>query len=524
MEGENLGKLAGPRLLEGALGLVVLAVLLNAMAKTKADPDLWGYLAFGRLFWETGAFPYRDVFSYVPTLPLWVYHEWLTGVLFYPLYQALGGAGLQFLKYAVGLATVAMVYLTARQRGASLVSAALVLFLIQLFPVIGFSPVRAQIFTYCFFATSVYLLENARLNQRWRGLWLLVPLQALWCNLHGGFLSGLGLIGLYALGEALSRRPFRPYLRVLLLSGLVTLANPYGWEYWHYLWIAVSMPRPEITEWASLWAAYQQSHIGPFELAYTLFIISFAGFLAVRTRWRELSPTLSLVLVLYLGLNHLRHLTFFLLLVGAYLPARLSKYLETRPQARVSGSSRLRPILALILALTALSPAYQFLSKQPLHLDTPPLPEAGDVPGQYYPVGAVAYLRSHRVSGKLLTEFGWGEYLIWTLYPQCRVALDGRYETVYPPGVAALYFNFINQIGNSRQFLEDYPPDLILLAPRSKACGFIASHPGWRRVYADAGSALFVRRPGLPSTPAASAIPLRRAISYNDPNDPAIFP
>ena len=38
-------------------------------------------------------------------------------------------------------------------------------------------------------------------------------------------------------------------------------------------------------------------------------------------------------------------------------------------------------------------------------------------------------------------------------------------------------------------------PDLILLAPRSKACAFIASLPGWRLVYADTGSALFVRRP-----------------------------
>lgn len=475
------------------MGLVVLAVLLNAMAMTKADPDLWGYLAFGRLFWETGAFPYRDVFSYVPTLPSWVYHEWLTGVLFYPLYQALGGAGLQCLKYAVCLATVAMVYLTARQLGASFVSAALVLFLIQLFPVIGFAPVRAQVFTYCFFAVSVYLLETARLNQRWHGLWLLVPLQALWCNLHGGFLSGLGLMGLYALGEALSRRPFRPYLRVMLLSGLGTLANPYGWEYWRYLFIAVSMSRPEIMEWASWWAAYQKRQIGPFELAYILFLISVAGFLAVRTRWRELSPILSLGIVLYLGLKHLRHLTFFLLLVGAYIPSLLSKYLESQPDSRVSGSSRLRPALALILALTALSSAYQFLSKQPLNLDTPPLPQAGDVPGRYYPVGAVAYMRSHSVSGNLLTEFGWGEYLIWTLYPQCRVAMDGRYETVYPPWVAEHFFNFINQVGNARQFLEDYPPDMILLAPRSPAYGFIASHPGWRRVYADAGSALFVR-------------------------------
>ncbi len=481
--------------MDWALGLLVLAVLLDAMAKTTADPDLWGYLAFGRLFWETGVFPYKDVFSYVPTLPLWVYHEWLTGVLFYPLYQALGGAGLQLLKYTVGLGTVVMVYLTARERGASFLSAALVLWLIQLFPVIGFSPVRAQVFTYCFFAASVYLLERARISQGRGGLWLLVPLQALWCNLHGGCLAGLGLMGLYALGEGLSRRPFRPYLRVMLTAGLVTLVNPYGWEYWRYLWTAISMPRPEITEWASLWGAYQKSQIGNFELAYTLCIVAFAVFLAVRARWRELSPILSLCLVLYLGLKHLRHLTFFLLLVGAYMPALLPQCLESRPRSRTSRSSRLWPAMAVLLALTALLPAYNFLNKHPLRLETSQSPEAGSLPGQYYPVGAVAYLRAHHLSGKLLTEFGWGEYLIWNLYPRCRVALDGRYETVYPPRVAQSFFNFINQAGKKRQFLDDYPPDLILLAPRSKARAFISSLPEWRQVYADTGSALFVRRP-----------------------------
>ena len=214
----------------------------------------------------------------------------------------------------------------------------------------------------------------------------------------------------------------------------------------------------------------------------------------MRARWRELSPILTLCLVLYLGLKHLRHLTFFLLLVGAYMPALLTRCLESLPW-RTSRSSRLWPAMALLLALTALLPAYKFLGKHPLRLETSHPPEAGSIPGQYYPVGAVAYLDCHRLSGNLLTEFGWGEYLIWTLYPRCRVALDGRYETVYPPRVAQNFFDFINQKGNSRQFLDDYPPDLILLAPRSKAFVLISSLPGWRQVYADTGSALFVRHP-----------------------------
>lgn len=84
------------------IGMLFIYVL-NGLSSTLADPDLWGYLAFGRLFWESGKFPYQDVYSYVPTLNPWVYHEWLTGVVFYPLYVKTGGIGLQLLKYLVAL-------------------------------------------------------------------------------------------------------------------------------------------------------------------------------------------------------------------------------------------------------------------------------------------------------------------------------------------------------------------------------------------------------------------------------------
>ena len=63
-----------------------ISFVLYRMATTVADPDLWGYLSFGRLFWQSPQFPYHDVFSFVPTLPTWVYHEWLTGAVFYPIF------------------------------------------------------------------------------------------------------------------------------------------------------------------------------------------------------------------------------------------------------------------------------------------------------------------------------------------------------------------------------------------------------------------------------------------------------
>jgi hypothetical protein len=392
----------------GLLAKIVIAALiittvLYRLGTTVADADFWGYLAFGRLFWESGRFPYDDPFSFVPTLHPWVYHEWLTGVVFYPIYQATGAAGLQLLKYALGLATLGLVYLTARKRGAGPLAAVGGIFLIHNLLRLGYSPVRAQAFTYFFFALSFYLLENARLTGRRGRLWHLLPVMVVWCNLHGGFPAGLGLIFIYALGETLARRPSRYYWQIFGLCGLATLINPYGLKYWTYMHQAIGLPRPMITEWASVYQAYQSgADRGP--LLYFLFLLAFAGIWWFRTR--ELTAGLALALTAYLGWRHLRHQLFFLILCGAYLPGLLATYLEdlrSRPWL-IFFRERLGWKIPLVAALLAVGlNTYNFLKLSPFSLRLPAIPVAESP--FYYPVGAIDYLHSHG----------------------CRVALDGRF-------------------------------------------------------------------------------------------------
>lgn len=477
-----------------AVSLLCVSILLNALATATADPDLWGYLAFGRLFWEEQRFPYKDVFSYVPTLDPWVYHEWLTGVLFYPIYKTLGGQGLQAIKYVLGLATAVLLYVTARGRRAHPLAAALVLVLLQAFLVIGYSPVRAQVFTYFFFALTLYVVEHARRTGRWRLLAALVPIQILWCNLHGGFLSGLGLVALYAAGEAISRRPFLPYVAILAVSGLATLINPYGLDYWIYLAKAVSMPRPDITEWRSFLEALETGILSTVEVFYVGAAVLFALFLGVWSHWKERTALVVLSLAFYLAFSHIRHQVFFLMLLVAYLPALLTCYgkeVVSRPRVAAFWSRcRAGVWVPLAVLLTAFN-GYQFASREPFSLKTPHKPSGGSGKDFYYPVGAIDYIANRGLSGRLLTPFGWGEYALWRLYPACKVAFDGRYETVYPEEVSRLYFRFFRGTPRSADFLERYPPEMVLVEARSDLAGFFESDPRWEKVYADDASVLF---------------------------------
>ena len=119
-----------------------------------------------------------------------------------------------------------------------------------------------------------------------------------------------------------------------LLAGLATVINPYGLKYWSYLAQAVTMPRPEITEWVSLVEGYKQGFVGGYEFYYFLTLMAVAVFLAWWARWREITPALVLLFTLYLAVRHNRHQVFFALAFGAYMPLLLTGYfreLTTRP-------------------------------------------------------------------------------------------------------------------------------------------------------------------------------------------------
>ena len=43
-----------------------------------------------------------------------------------------------------------------------------------------------------------------------------------------------------------------------------------------------------------------------------------------------------------------------------------------------------------------------------------------------YPVDAAAFLKKNRISGNMFNPYAWGGYLIWALYPDHKVFIDGR--------------------------------------------------------------------------------------------------
>jgi hypothetical protein len=466
-----------------------------------ADPDLWAYMSFGRLFFETGRFPLRDTFSYLPTLDLWVYHEWLTGIVFYKIHAVAGGAGIQIGKYLIGFSTFFALWRAIRRQGGHEWAAVVALGLAAIPFTLAFSPVRAQAFTNLFFAVTLFALLEASRRRKFLSLLWLAPLQAVWANLHGGFVSGIGLICLFAIGELIARRRFAPYLATAGICLAATLVNPYGLDYWTYMVRAVGMARPNIAEWGTF-AAWMRSPDCDAAMAASAILMGIASLGAFFGSPRKDRCGLFLLIATGgLALLHVRHLPFFLMVGAVNLGVDVSSCPE-RWRAKIGAASApSRKVLALFhvgVCFAMILLAVRIGILHPLTLRVPATPEENRF---YYPVGALEFMARENLSGNIAVTFDWGSYVAWTSRDRLKISYDGRYETVYAEETTRANFDFWQGRGDWRSLLADYATDLVLLPPE-KTPKVVLEHlsrdPAWREIYRDAGAVLFQRRREAP--------------------------
>jgi hypothetical protein len=472
------------------LGLSFYLFFIALFNKNLADYDLWGYLSFGRVFWEERFFPYQDVFAYTPTKTLWVYHEWLTGVVFYGLIKYLGPASLQLMRYILAILTIYLIYSTALKRGGSLFYALIILIPSILLISFGYFPARAQIFTFFFFILTLYILEYSKKTGDGNILRWLPLIQIIWCNFHGGFISGLGLIFLYALGEGIARKGIAiSYLKWGIIASFSTLINPYGIKYWIYTIHAVSMPRPEITEWYSVATALKSNvHIFPVVLFLIMSLIILLVSLIRKKKY--ITELLVIAVVIYLGSVHIRHGVLFGLVFGAYMPLYLSEYAHEWNAKRRS-FKRLIDFLPVIFSSLLIITYFCFYPIK--HISFIPSFKFS-VSADLYPTKAIRWMKTNNIKGNILPHFEWGEYLSWSLYPDCRVAMDGRYETVYEDNLHKEYFDFLYGRDGWDIFLRKYPHDIVLLKARTKTHLLMTREKDWRIVYYDNTSVMFMKK------------------------------
>jgi len=194
------------------LAAVALAAALPYALKISADHDLWWHVRTGQLILDDRALPEVDPFSFTAPGAAWTNHEWLSDVTLAMLY-AVGGDRAMSLWRTLLLVAVLAAFAGALWRrfphplfvlAGVLVSTPLIRIFINL---------RPHGFTYLFALLMLLIFEGSR--SRTKLLWALPALFALWTNLHGGFVLGVGMLTVFVAARwlGLDDDGFAPWLR-----------------------------------------------------------------------------------------------------------------------------------------------------------------------------------------------------------------------------------------------------------------------------------------------------------------------
>jgi hypothetical protein len=409
-------------------------------------------------------------------------------VAFYFFTRCFGNTGVFILKGLLIYGIFVMVSKTIRLRNAKLAPSALFFAFLgyATFPGLA-SLVRSQMFTYLSFITWIYALERIRMKDR--RMFLVFPCTMLfWVNMHGGFVSGVGLVLLYALGELLNRKSPLPYLGIAASLVPVMFLNPYGFALLRSVVEGALMPRPFIPEWHPISLDGPMQSLGSFHVHYLAGYMILVGLTAVaafrslllkqREDWTKI---VVLVTTFLLGVRHRRHVVFFTLATAALAHEPMVGLLQPirRLLDRKAPSKAERIWTVAGVALGYGLPALVLL------LVIPKLHYRIGVDYRRAPVGSFEFIRQNQLTGNLATAFDFGSYAEWKLYPQCKVLIDGRYEEVFPNDVFEQAIQLSVRQGPWWEVVNRFPTDIVVLPKQGYSLADLSSLRGWKPVYQD---------------------------------------
>jgi hypothetical protein len=478
--------------------IVLFAALLAMAVRTPADTDMWWHLGTGRAIVTTGRIPYADEFSFTVRGQPWVNVQWLAQVGMYGAYR-IGGDVLLALLVA-GLVVVAFAFVYPQMEGHSFLRA-FTLVLAATASAIIWSP-RPQMLSFALLGVTSYLVYLFKWKQINR-LWVLIPVFALWGNVHGGYALGLILIGCILVGEVLNRVTGRGALPEVLtwreiglltgagiLCGLALLVNPYGFGTWAlpFRTVGIKTLQGFIQEWASpdFHNLYEQP-----VLWLLMALLVLVGFSRRQWDWSDLVVT---VVFGYSAFLARRNIAPFALVIAPVLTRQAWPVIEsvlTQIKLPVSARQELNPALsavlnglivlmviafALVLCVVKLSPRAISLAQR-----------------QAAPVRAVEWLKQadRRLVGPMYNSYNWGGYLVWAL-PEEPVFVDGRTD-VYNDVFLRDYVQVMFVRPGWQDTLNRYGVRLALTERDSVLATMLSTQPDWRLAYDDDQAVIFVR-------------------------------
>ncbi|MBL7765345.1 MAG: hypothetical protein JNJ58_04585 [Chitinophagaceae bacterium] len=418
------------------------ALVIVCSIKSLREPDLWWQIRTGEWILDHGQVPTRDIFSMTMYGQEWINIKWGFEVLAALISRHLGPENIFILQIICSVLILFFLrkilqLFNIQSRGVFFVSTVLLLFGIE-YRIIG----RPEMFSHLFTVVFVYLLlRNHQKETKW--IWLIIPLQILWTNMHEAYGIGIVLMGIVLFAEWFRswkyslKKPWTLSLITILASaclainprGILLLTRPLNifsqvqentyttelsgifssdfWQYQSVLFVAMLLA---IILYLIQWVKSKRQL--PFPLFYGLLLLAFA----------------------ILAMMAYRNLIFFFLLCFPALA-----WILNQTKLREDRWSGLLILIGITFYGIIVSGTWYRITKSRDRFGL-------EVLSTNNPAGASDYILSKGLqSKKCFSDYLSSSYLLWRLQPNFKTYIDLRDLDVFPTHFFDHYLHVVNE-------------------------------------------------------------------------------
>ena len=453
-----------------------------------ADTDFYWHLTYGRWIVEHMAIPAGDIFSWTFSGQPYQLTQWLGEAIMGKAYLIGGLDGTKLLSVLLAGITIWFSWKAAERyvHPSAAFGLAAMCNLVQIV-----TPMRPQLFTFALLSIGIWLITGWMEKPKSRMILLYPVMMAVWVNLHGGFIIGLGMLGLTALGVT-AESFLEKHLKddqgklvflwlVVFWSAIATLINPYGYKaIATVVMIGGLRSSSVISEWMPV---NLTTELGWF---YLINLVPFVALMIVSGARPRLTHGLLAGFFLIFGVLANRQVA----MCAAVMAPLTASLLAVTPQYRKmkeSMSDPSRPIaFGLVTAgLLAAFPAIASIGNGTWQATM----------NQQYPVLATDFLEQNNLTSRVMSDTLEASYLIHRGVP---VFIDGRMD-LYRDGFFFEWYLAARAAPGWDKLIERHQPEAMLLRVDMAIRQAALASGQWKQVYEDPHYSVLV--------PASSVLP-----------------
>lgn len=457
--------------------------------------DLGDQLATGKIILATHQVPKINLFSYTNTQFPYVDMQWFSEVIFYLIFSHFGINGLIILTTIVILLSFGLLYGYAFKKVPFTLLVIVSFLYIRI--LVERMYVRPEIFSYLFLSVFIFILFRFR-EKYTRLLYLLIPLELLWVNMHIYFIIGIFVIGCFyieALYKGFKTKNTQQAISlsvVFFSSLLVCLGNPNTVKGAFYPFTFSSNYAFNVQENASVFTIIMKDPTSvPHSILYFLFTsVTLLLLLLLKKKNIRLVDWLLVVPLIILSYNSIRNFPLFVFGTFTsylYVCSNIITTLTSEYQKKYNVTKeKINFFISFVLIAFFIWQISIFFQNVNFGL--------GSTNSN---ASLITFLRENNIKGPIFNNYDIGFTILYALYPREKVFVNQKPEAYPATFFTSIYYPMlVNQSLFNAMAKKYHFNSIIFTITDNDSLPFlnrIVNDADWKLIYLDPYAVVFVK-------------------------------